>query len=396
MFKNEDIPTSRRKLGWYEVDDTIYINKYHALENCANNEIPKWNFHDEIYSSYDWSNEPSDDLYELYRKRAQQLRDEYDYVILYYSGGIDSHTVLKSFIDNDIKIDGVVIYGSYSTTNVLSNIEQRTVALPYMERLRQEGKLYFPVFELDNVNHYNFHDENWVYASGHSLSPLVYSYNSFWKDPWMQNVINKGKTCFVRGIDKPRVILENDTWFGAFLDSNILAGSPTGTLSKNQDWDIQEYFFWTPDMPELAIKQAHVMVNWLERHMNLEEIKTLTTKNKDFDRARYNKYADPLMFGKYISQKPGEDKSYFSLTKPKFTNLWHKDMWFVESRDINKSNYDAWLAGLQMIKQKIDPRFFNDSMVDFTLPTEIQDVSSILCGSIGCWSAFHEIKKYTV
>ena len=61
------------------------------------------------------------DIDELYRQRAHQLRDKYDYVVLWFSGGADSNNVLNSFIDNDIKIDEVVSMINYSATGDKEN-----------------------------------------------------------------------------------------------------------------------------------------------------------------------------------------------------------------------------------------------------------------------------------
>ena len=55
----------------------------------------------------DWTVEPKQSLSELYRQRAQYLRDHFDYLILMYSGGSDSHQTLMSFIGNGIFLDEV-------------------------------------------------------------------------------------------------------------------------------------------------------------------------------------------------------------------------------------------------------------------------------------------------
>jgi len=56
----------------------------------------------------DWTKEPKESFKELCRQRAEQIRDTYDYVIVYFSGGSDSTTVMNAFLDNGIKIDEVV------------------------------------------------------------------------------------------------------------------------------------------------------------------------------------------------------------------------------------------------------------------------------------------------
>ena len=410
MFINSDIPESRKKLGWYEVKGKKYLNKYHALEQCGPGEWPKWNFHDDAYSQESWSTEPSEDLYDLYRQRAEQLRKKYQYVILYYSGGIDSHAILNTFIEGNIPLDGIIVSGSYSLNSDLSkgcNQEQLIVAKPYLDSLILQGKLTCPIHYLDTVKHHRkFKDENWVYACGQALTPQVYSYNFFWEDPWVQNFLLKGSTCFVRGVDKPRVILEDNRWYVSFLDAYVMSGTPTGELSKKQDWDIQEYFYWTPDFTKIVNKQAHVLINWFESNLTEDQCRNLTSKeDKLFNRGKYNKYVDPLVYGRYVDQPIGGDKTYFSLGKPVSSNAWSKDFWFFKAKDVMHKEYQAWVAGMKMLSAKISPDKFNqyDSnnsnkiaiesfFKEYNFGPELLDLNQALFGTVGCWSQFHYVK----
>jgi hypothetical protein len=410
VFVDNDIPESRRKLGWYEVNGKVYLNKYHALEQCAPNEWPKWNFHDDAYSRESWGTEPAEDLYEIYRQRADQLRKKYQYVILYYSGGIDSHAILNTFIEHKIPLDGIIVSGSYSLNDELAqgcNQEQLRVAKPYLDDLIAKGVLTCPVHYLDTVAHHQkFTDENWVYACGQALTPQVYSYNFFWEDPWVQNFLLKGSTCFIRGVDKPRVLLEDGKWYVGFIDGYIMSGTPTGHLSKNQDWDIQEYFYWTPDFTKIVNKQAHTLINWFESNLSPAECEKLTSKEaKNFNRSRYNKYVDPLVYGRYVNQEIGGERPYFTLNKPFSSNVWHKDFWFFKAKDVMPKEYQAWAAGLAMVSKKITPDHFNkQSFADadqdalstflkqYNLGPEFLDLNQALFGTVGCWSKFHYVK----
>lgn len=405
MFVNEDIPSSRKKIGWYEVNGQIYLNKYHALEQCAEGQWPKWNFHDDAYSQVPWAKTPTKDLYDLYRERALQLRAKYDNLLLYYSGGIDSHAVLRTFIDNDIKLDGIIVSGSYSLEDTLSvtcNMEQNTVARPFLDLLKQQGKLTCPVYYLDTVKyHTRFTDENWVYACGQSLTPQVYGYNYYWEEPWIQDFLLKGSTCFIRGVDKPRVILEDNKWYASFIDAHVMSGTPTGHLTKNQDWDIQEYFYWSPDCTNILHKQAHILIDWFEQNVSKANAYSLTTKDKEFVRSTYNNIVDPLIYGKYVNQLVGGDKTYFSLGKPFSSNLWHKDYWFFKARDVVSKDYQIWLAGLKMLEQKITQDHFNKPSAPKATETfvktnnlgsDILDLQNVLFGTVGCWSKFHYIR----
>ena len=408
MFIDQDIPASRRKLGWYEVQGKMYSNKYHALENCPAEQWPQWNFHDDAYSKETWSQEPTEDLYELYRQRAMQLRLQYQNVLLYYSGGIDSHAILNVFVENNIPLDGIIVSGSFSLDQDISqgcNQEQMLVAKPYIEHLVKQGKLKCPVHYLDTVKfHKNFEDENWVYACGQALTPQVYSYNFFWQDPWIQQYLCKGTTCFIRGVDKPRVILQDNKWYVGFLDAHVMSGTPTGMLNKKQDWDIQEYFYWTPDFTKIVNKQAHVMIDWFENNLSHDECQLLTTKDATFNRGVYNKYADALIYGRYVNQKPGDDKPYFSLGKPFSSNVWHKDFWFFKSKDVLDKEYKIWSAGLQMISKQIPSDRFNKPtlleknelekfLLKYQLGQEFLDFNHAMFGTMGLWSKFHLVKE---
>jgi hypothetical protein len=102
--------------GAYLVGGVPYANK---LEAClALNRIPgdhhvHWDYHEHVYDHQPWTHEPPVSIEELYRQRALQLREQYDHLVLFYSGGADSHTILQTFIKNNIKIDEVFCFGAF-------------------------------------------------------------------------------------------------------------------------------------------------------------------------------------------------------------------------------------------------------------------------------------------
>lgn len=105
MFKLENNP----KLGYYTVGNEKFFSKPMALTKATEtNQFPEWNFNNETFGAQDWLTDPTISIKELYRIRAQQLRDRYDYIRLEFSGGGDSTTALYSFVNNGIHIDEVV------------------------------------------------------------------------------------------------------------------------------------------------------------------------------------------------------------------------------------------------------------------------------------------------
>ena len=129
------------KLGCYRVGDLKFYSKLQAIEMHTKTGIhPHWDFNEAVFDSYDWTVEPTEPLTEIYRARAQQLRDQYDYIVLMYSGGADSHNVLMSFLNNDIKLDEVASMSNQQATgdkNSWMNTEIFNVAIPTVEYLKK-------------------------------------------------------------------------------------------------------------------------------------------------------------------------------------------------------------------------------------------------------------------
>jgi hypothetical protein len=65
------------KLGFYTVGaDKYYIKPQALIAATKLNQFPEWNFNKNVFDQFDWSIEPEISVKELYRIRAQQLRDK--------------------------------------------------------------------------------------------------------------------------------------------------------------------------------------------------------------------------------------------------------------------------------------------------------------------------------
>ena len=74
MFNNS---YSGDQFGYYTVGPAFKTySKLQAIEEMQRTGIHlEWHFNREKYSKYDWTTEPTESLDELYRRRAQQIRD---------------------------------------------------------------------------------------------------------------------------------------------------------------------------------------------------------------------------------------------------------------------------------------------------------------------------------
>jgi hypothetical protein len=85
--------------GYWKVKNKKFISKHEALKYASvSNEAVHYVFFDHVWQNFDRSLLGTISLKELYKQRAQQLRDKYDYLILYFSGGADSYNVLFEVI----------------------------------------------------------------------------------------------------------------------------------------------------------------------------------------------------------------------------------------------------------------------------------------------------------
>ena len=93
------------KFGYYRVGSDKFYSKLLAIKAqtlSQNKEFVHWHFHDDAFASKNWAVEPDISLTTLYKWRAEQLRQKYDYIVLFYSGGADSNNILDTFVNNNI------------------------------------------------------------------------------------------------------------------------------------------------------------------------------------------------------------------------------------------------------------------------------------------------------
>lgn len=270
------LDNNQDRFGYYRVGDLKFYSRQEAAEvgKRLNQDKISWHFNDEVYSSYDWTKEPVASLPELYRKRAQQLREKYDYLVLHFSGGADSTNILDTFIDNDIKLDEVVSRVNYEATGDTKNFmngEIFHVAMPKVE----EAKLTQPWIRhtiidaapdamcLLNNKQTQF---DWIYQMNTFTNPNNLSQQNIKESqPHWRNMLAAGKKIgFIFGIDKPRVAGIGGKFSFYFIDTVDCAASPAMQIENNPG-HYDELFYWSPDLPEIVIKQAHVIKRALKQ-----------------------------------------------------------------------------------------------------------------------------------
>ena len=102
--------TFNKRLGYYVCDGQEFESKIVAgLHSNKVNKPVEWIFNDSVFGHFNWTVEPEESLDALYDRRARQLRERYDYIIISYSGGADSHNLLMSFVRQKLHVDEIIV-----------------------------------------------------------------------------------------------------------------------------------------------------------------------------------------------------------------------------------------------------------------------------------------------
>jgi len=285
--------------SFYEVDGVKFESKIRAclFASSVNKEVT-WNFNKEFFSTYDWTKEPEKSLDQLYDERAKRIREKYDYIILSYSGGSDSHNILMSFIRQNLHIDEIVVNHMSTAWDKFVVLDPKQTAswntgaehqLQTIPRLKEVEHLIprTKITILDLTKNLfeaftSYGDASWVLDRKEGLNPLnVTRYNySYFKD--VRKQFDKShKVAMVVGIDKPRTVIDNNNLYMYFTDKGVNI-VPIDDSFKDYTNSALEFFYWSPDAADMLCKQCHVIKRFLDynpQHRELWDRKNLSADN---------------------------------------------------------------------------------------------------------------------
>jgi hypothetical protein len=357
------------QFGFYRVGDLKFYSKLEAAQEHERSGLPfRWDFNEAVYSSYDWRIEPTETLEELYRQRAQQIRDRYDYLVLWFSGGADSSNVFNSFINNNIKLDEVASYVNYEATGDRYNFfngEIYNVATAKVERARlQQPGLKHTIIDLckQTVDHFTNKETkfDWIYHMNGYVNPNnaakadIKLREAHWRD-----MIAAGKrVCFIHGIDKPRINEVKGNYYFRFVD--MVDTAVNGQVQMlNRPWDFDEMFYWSPDAVKIVIKQGHVIKRYMTHATPTTPYITTDDKNvvlRKIGNQTYYLTVDGISHLIY----PGWYPVPYQAKAPSLF-FTPRDDWFFNLPDSDPAKY-SWRTGLDHIwritpdKWKQDPQ----------------------------------------
>lgn len=341
------------QFGYYQVGNQKFYSKFLAGQEHAKTEQPvRWCFNNEVFGAVNWQQEPSQSLSELYCQRAQQLREKYDYLVLWYSSGADSANILDSFVSNNIHLDEVASYVNFDADgdrySYLNN-EIFNSAVPRIEKIKQQQPwLIHTLIDISHlaIDFFSKKDSkfDWIYYLNSYLGPNTISRSNIkHSQPHWRRLINSGKTvCFIYGVDKPLVSAVKGQYWFYFRDMVDVAVSAAAQI-RNLPGEFDELFYWTPDAPNIAVKQGHVIKNFIKLHKDKDIYfkgnysSTVTVLDH---RGKRSLDMDTLHRLIYPRWDP-----FMECIKPPSLIFTPRDRWFFALPDSDPAKY-SWRTGL--------------------------------------------------
>jgi len=276
-----------RTSGYWQVAGRKFFGKMDCLQYASKIKDYKITYHcfDHAYSSLDWTKEPTESLDDIYKRRAKQLRDKYDYIMLSFSGGADSTNMLDTFIKNKIHVDEVVSYYPVQALDKLlhtfninnkspenTHFEYYTACLPklkWLEKNHPEIKItlidpmqtIFDIVLADEPEKLiKYGTTLAIYSAGERISSLM-----------LKAYAEKHeKVCCVYAIDKPAIRYNTITKrFGVCIPD---FSHNKGKFDIDGYRPIAEPFYHTPDMPEILHAQGKVLKKALMPLLTAEQL----------------------------------------------------------------------------------------------------------------------------
>ena len=388
--------------GFYKVGDEIFASKIEAIykANQTKKDI-SWNFHNDVFNSIDWTTEPEETLDSFYKTRALQIRNKYDYLVLFCSGGADSTNMLYSFLKNGIHVDEVVAgapisglnrwqdnLSDKSAENTIS--ETRLTQLPLMKEISEKWPAVKITIHDYFIDMLNFKEDEWLWKSDDYIHPTFAARYKLDRDEYnhLKKIADSGKSIgFVYGLDKPFIIEDNGMYFSVIRDQIVC----NAFNALEHPMSYVEMFYYTPNLPLMMVKQAHCVAKFISMPHNFYIYDNILFDSKRViggdptktgDLRDYSKTAHSGIYERGIVPLiyPSLDKQVFQANKPRSVFFGEHDSWFeklhqdTRAFQLVKSDFNNFISS-------VDSKFFrtnNDVITQFISLSRKYSIGSVL------------------
>lgn len=334
-----------REWLYYQVGNFRTPNKLSAVEK-ANGDISKVKFcvFEKDLRPHDWTKEPLESINDLIDRRVRELRDQYSYVCLWYSGGYDSEAIMQSFLRTGTRIDEILIYGRPWIDDP-NDIEDK-LALEYAVKIKEHLQPWINIryLQYDPSTSYQFYKEHgtdWIYYDHGNFSGFTKQAraNTARYQKEFRDAVNMPGRIDINGVDKPKLDLRDGKWWVSLADKSL-------HYYMDTQYDL---FFMTPEATEIYIKQVWMAIDWFERqpeccHEWVHQIQSnhgnlkYREWNLGFGRPMvHNHIADIGYYKKYFnfgvdSIESRTLRSYSKNAEAEVYNIWQKGVEYLSTK----------------------------------------------------------------
>jgi hypothetical protein len=279
IIQDSNFSLAEEKQGLYRVGEKLYHNKINAmLEASTSGSEITWDFNFDLFERVCQAPATDLPLLELYKQRALQLREQYDYLILAFSGGADSDNILQTFVDNNIRLDEVwsdwptelIAQSNYQlgagTESVNMPAEWHFAIKPTLDRLRvTNAEIKIHVSDSNAV--FNGIEDEYEIQSIQALPqffPAVKRYKYI--QNYMTTQLKTKRVCLITGVDRCTPRVQKGEYGFSFVDTPFFLKS---NFTIHGDPYVIECFYWTPDFPSIPVEQARHVWNHLLKNTDL-------------------------------------------------------------------------------------------------------------------------------
>ena len=356
-----------KALGYYTAGDQAFASKARCLLYATENQLPvEWVFNNNVFGAYDFSHEPESSLDSLYDRRARELRERYDYVILSYSGGADGHNILMAFHRQGLHIDEIItnwIFEASKTEFLVidpaiteswnQNAEYELTVKDKMQWIADNmPKTKVTIYDSskDILTYYlKARDASWVLDSRDVINPSGHQrFNYYHVKELRSRIDRKQNIGIILGIDKPPCIIVDGKLYLRFIDK------PAGSININPNFgeydnSTIEFFYWSPDACDMLAKQCHTFLRFIQANPRCQLI--WSGHNSIFKTAK-----EKILRG--VVYQTTWDNSWFQVDKPQSDWDCEFDTWFYNSKPFSRAR-DVWAQGADYLAKNIAPEFLN-------------------------------------
>ena len=306
-FEDTSMSPALVKQGYYKVGEKFFNIKINATIEASRTKLPvEWYFYQDVFEAEIKKPRLDVPLSELYKQRALQLRDKYDYLILAYSGGADSDNVLKTFTKNNIKLDevwcdqpfGLMDKADYipvlNTDASNMPIEWFAVIEPELKALEKSN----PEIKI-HISDSSYKMEVEDYDDTHLFSHSPTAYTSIRRYRYIVQYTHKLlekniNACLIMGIDKTVPYMTNAGKYGFAFNDRATFHKSNIFLNKAC---IVELFYWTPEFPSIPVQQAHNVWEVLLKNPE-ESLHKIKKRNHEYENSFF--YRDYQMDRRFM------------------------------------------------------------------------------------------------